>query len=360
MRQPIDRTTNEFLARLSRADIHPDTIKQATGRVKRLIGSFEQRPEHRSKDGRAVRKSPRKRVRTTLNHLIRAAKDATPGDRGPIGQKARELLRAIRTFRDFEAMEEKARGFAGFRWKEARRQNQDRAKERAPRLKVGTSFMLRQLATEDDLKSVSRTLRLCAHDSDHGYLEDLRNHTQQFWVIQQRDDYLIALLAVDREEGQVSEANGFDHEPIGLSQSVMLEVLRQLGASADDCEEFSSVGAYSLFLNDSLHNPTTIRFDDSVYRVWGRKGEVVIRRDEAHWSRFCWDAHEGGWETRRYNDIGPERLADLLSCCRSLAEAFRGYRPSQTGKACLEGEQPVRRRRPQLLGPRYRRLRRRD
>ena len=149
-------------------------------------------------------------------------------------------------------MEEKARAFAGFRWKEARRQNQNRAKEHATKFKVGTSFTLRQLATADDLKSVSRTLRLCAHDSDHGYLEDLRNGAQQFWVIQQGDDDPIALLAVDRDEGQVSEANGFDHEPIELSQSVMLEVLRRLSASADDCEEFSSVGAYSLFLNDSL------------------------------------------------------------------------------------------------------------
>lgn len=114
MTQPIDQTMNEFLARLRRADIHPDTIKQATERVKLLIGSFEYRPEHRTKGSRAVRKGPRKRVRTTLNHLIRAAKDATPGIRGPIGQKSRELLRAIRTFPDFEAMEERARGLPDF------------------------------------------------------------------------------------------------------------------------------------------------------------------------------------------------------------------------------------------------------
>lgn len=358
MTQPIDQTTNEFLARLRRADIHPDTIKQATERVKLLIGSFECQPEHRTKGSRAVRKGPRKRVRTTLNHLIRAAKDATPGTRGPIGQKSRELLRAIRTFPDFEAMEERARGFAGFRWKETRRQNQDRTRERAPRLEIGTSFTLRQLVTADDLRSVSLTLRLCAHDSDYGYLEALRKRTQLFWVIE-RDDNPIALLAIDRDEGEVSEADGFDHGPIGLSQSVMLEVLRQLGASADDCKAFSSVGAYSLFLNDSIPASTTIQFDDSVYRVWGREGEVVISRDEDRWSQFRWDADEGGWDAGGDNDIGSGRLADLLSCCRSLAEAFRGYRLSQTSEVCPEDRRPVRRRHPRLLGPRYRRRRRR-
>ena len=348
MKQPIDRMTNEFLARLSRADLHPDTIKQATERVKLLIGSFESLPEHRIKGGRAVRKGPRKRVRTTLNHLIRAAKDATPEARGPIGKKSRELLRAIRTFRDFEAMEGRARGFVGFRLAERRRQNQDKVKERAPRFEIETSFTLRKLATADDLKSVSRTLRLCAHDANHGYLEDLRDDSQQFWVIQRCDDDPVALLAVDRDEGKVSEANGFGHGPIGLSQSVMLEVLRRLRASADDCEEFSSVGAYSLFLNDSLLDLTTIRFDGSDHKVWGREGEVVISRNEDHWSQFCWDVDEGGWATGSDNDIGPEKLADVLSCCRNLAEVFRAHRPSRTSEECLEGQRAVRRRRSRL------------
>ena len=113
MTRPINKTTNEFLASLSRADIHPDTIKQATKRVKLLIGEFERRDENRIEGGKAVRKGPRKRVRTTLKHFIRAAKDAKLRDRSSMSQKARDLLRAIRTFQDFEAMEEKARGFAG-------------------------------------------------------------------------------------------------------------------------------------------------------------------------------------------------------------------------------------------------------
>ena len=358
MLPPINKTTNEFLAGLSRADIHPNTIKQATKRTKLLIGDFERRDENRTEGGRAVKKDPRKRVRTTLKHLIRATKDAKPGDRSSMSQKARDLLRAIRTFQDFEAMEEKARGFAGFRWKETRRRNQCKIRERAPSITIGTSLVLRQLATVDDLRSVSLTLRLCAHDPDSGYLEALRDRSQDFWTIQRGDDP-IALIAIDRDEKKVSEADGFDHEPIRLSQFVMLEVLRRLRASADDCKAFSSVGAYSLFLNDSVPDPRKFQLDNSVYRVWGRDGEVVINRDEDHWSQFRWDVEEGGWAAGYDNDIELGRLADLLSCCSNLAEAIRGHRLAQASEPCPAIPRPPRRRRPRALGPRCRGRRRR-
>ena len=269
MPPPINQTTNEFLAGLSRADIHPNTIKQATKRVKLLIGDFERSDENRTEGGRAVKKGPRKRVRTTLRHLIRAARDAWSGDRSSESRKARELLRALRTFKDFEAMEEKARDFAGFRWKERRRQNQHRIREQAPIITIGTSLVLRQLATVDDLRSVSLTLQLCAHNPDWGYLEALRDRSQDFWAIQRGDDP-IALIAVDRDEKKVSEADGFDHDSIGLSRCVMLEVLRRIRASADDCKAFSSVGAYSLFLTDPVPDPRNIQFDNSIYRCVGR------------------------------------------------------------------------------------------
>ena len=357
MPPPIKQTTNEFLAGLSRADIHPNTIKQATKRVKLLIGDFERRDENRTEGGRAVKKGPRKRVRTTLRHLIRAARDARSGDRSSESRKARELLRALRTFKDFEAMEEKARDFAGFRWKERRRQNQHRIREQAPIITIGTSLVLRQLATVDDLRSVSLTLQLCAHNPDWGYLEALRDRSQDFWAIQ-RDDDPIALIAVDRDEKKVSEADGFDHDSIGLSRCVMLEVLRRIRASADDCKAFSSVGAYSLFLTDSVPDPRNIQFDNSIYRVWGGDGEVIINRDEDHWSQFRWDVEEGGWDAGSDNDIELGRLADLLSCCPNLAEAVRGHRLVQVSEPSPAIPRP-RRRRPRALGPRCRGRRRR-
>ena len=358
MTRSIHETTHEFLAGLGRADIHPDSIKQATKRVKLIINEFEQRVENRIEGGKAVRKGPRKRVRTTFKHLIRAAKDARPGDRSSISQRARDLLRAIRTFPNFEAMEEKARGFAGFRWKEIRRQNQRKIRERAPSITIGTSLLLRQLATVDDLRSVSLTLRLCAHDPDWGYLEALRDRSRDFWVIQRNDDP-IALLAIDRDEMKVSEADGFNHEPIGLSRFVMLEVLRELRSSADDCKSFSSVGAYSLFLSDSVPQPTSIEFDDSVYRVWGTDGVVVISRDEHHWSQFRWNDEECGWDAGSDNDIGLGRLVDLLSCCPGLAEAIRGHRLPQASEPSPINPRCPRRRRPRTLGPRHRGRRRR-
>ena len=131
-------------------------------------------------------------------------------------------------------MEEKARDFAGFRWKETTTAKpMHRIREQAPIITIGTSLVLRQLATVDDLRSVSLTLQLCAHNPDWGYLEALRDRSQDFWAIQRGDDP-IALIAVDRDEKKVSEADGFDHDSIGLSRCVMLEVLRRIRASADD------------------------------------------------------------------------------------------------------------------------------
>lgn len=226
-------------------------------------------------------------------------------------------------------MEGAARHFIGFRNKTTARHNMQVREARARRIEMKEGLVLRHLVTVASLKSVSRKLQLCAHDPDRGYLDNLRGGRQVFWTIE-RDDGPIALLAIDPDTRTVDEANGYDHDPIGLPQAVMLDVLRKLNVSADECEAFTSIGAYKFFLNNSVPEPTDIRFDNSVYRVWGGNGTILICRDGNHWSYFSLEAEEDEWglsspSSSNDGDMDWKELAILVLHCPDLAAVVREH-----------------------------------
>ena len=89
---------------LQGAGLHPLPCEQAVKCLPVLIAQFENKPENRA--GRRVRRAPRRRVCRTLKHLKRAA--TAGAQAGAAGREAHKLLRAIRTFPDFETLEKRA------------------------------------------------------------------------------------------------------------------------------------------------------------------------------------------------------------------------------------------------------------
>ena len=349
MKNP-EKLKGDFVSELRRSNIKPTLVEKTEERWSTLKDKFENRPENRVNGGRQVRQAPRKLVCKTLGQLVIAARDARV-DKGPIGEDARKLLRGLPVSPDFEAVETQAKHFIGRRIKEKKRIKDEKEEQGAPRIEMGDGLALRKLVTTKRLIRVSRRLNLCAHDPSMGHLERLKDRSRMFWAIE-RDGHPVVLLSIDPEEKEVDEANGHDHKPVGLPQPVMLDVLRKLGVTADECEEFSSVGAYSLFLGDSVPEPTEIRLDNSVYRVWGGHGTVVVCQNGKRWSQIRWSDHEDGWvcsSRRDRRDMSQGKLLDLASRCPALADILRKHRLSP-------GERPISPE-PRRFGPRRRRRR---
>ena len=316
----------QFQNALQGADCHPLPREQAGKRLPALIAQFESRPENRART--RVRRVPRQRVCRTLKHLNRAA--AASARSGPVGGEARKLLRAIRTSSDFETLEKRASAFIGFQNRVARRRNERERRKREPVIQLGGSLALRRVDTVEHLTTIGRALKLCVAQPGSRYQRYLRNGILVFWSIQ-RAGKAIGLLSIDADANEVEECDGFDHEPLELSRSAMLEILRKLNATADNCDAFASVGALSLFLERPAQHPNAVvRFQGSCYQAWGWSGRVAINKNQRHWSLFRWRSETSEWVEDCYHDDddrdGLSRLVDLVSHFPEIAKLVREQR----------------------------------
>ena len=321
----LKQLLSQFQTTLQSAGMHPLPCEQAVECLPTLIAQFENRPENRA--GRRVRRAPRKRVYCTLKHLKRAAAASAKGARaGAAGREAHKLLRAIRTFPDFETLEKRASSFIGFQNRTSHRRNEREMRKQAPVIQLGNSLALRRVVTAGHLTSIGRRLKLCVAQQDSGYQHSLRDGSLVFWSIQ-RDGEVVGLLSINADN-EVDECNGPDHEPIGLDRAVMLQILRELNVTADNCEAFANVGALSIFLERTAHRPdATASFQDSLYRAWGWKGRLAVSQDQRQWSLFCWCSKSSEWVDATFDqNITLGQMVDLAAHCPKIAALVREQR----------------------------------
>lgn len=313
----------QFQTALQGSGLHPLPREQAVECLPALIAQFENKPENRA--GRRVRRLPRQRVCRTLRHLKRAA--AAGAQAGATGREAHKLLRAIRTFPDFETLEKRTKTFIGFQNRTSRRRNEREMRKRAPVIQLDKALALHRVDTAGHLTTIGRMLKLCVAQRDHGYQRSLRDGSLVFWSIQ-RNGEAIGLLSIDADTHKVEECDGPDHEPLGLDRAVMLQILRELNVTADHCAAFASVGAFSIFLEGTAQRPHAVaHFQDNLYQAWGRKGRVAISQDQRHWSLFRWRSKSGEWVDVADNEnITLGRMVDLAAHCPEIAELLRKQR----------------------------------
>ena len=322
----LKRLLKQFQTALEGSGLHPLPRRQASEGLPALIAQFESRSENRA--GKRVRRAPRQRVCRTLKNLNRAA--AAGARAGAVGKEAHKLLRAIRTFPDFETLEKRASKFIGFQNRVGYRRNERKKREREPVIPLDNSLALRRVDTVDHLTTVGRVLKLCVAQPGHGYYRcGLRDGSIVFWRIQ-RDGEVTGLLSIDADANEVEDCDGFDHQPLGLGRAVMLEILRKLNVTADNCEAFATVGALTMFLERPARRPDTIvEFQGNIYQVWGWRGQVAIRRRQRLWSHFRWCSRGSGWVDHYCNDdISLGQFVDLVAHCPQIATVVREQRAS--------------------------------
>ena len=313
----------QFQTALQGAGLHPLPCEQAVKCLPALIAQFESRPENRA--GRRVRRAPRQRVCRTLKHLKRAAKAGAQASAA--GREAHKLLRAIRTLPDFETLEKRAKAFIGFQNRTSHRRKEREVRRRAPVIQLDNSLALHRVDTVSHLATIGRKLKLCVAQGGLGYQQSLRNGSLVFWSIQ-RDGEAVGLLSIDADANEVDECDGPDHAPLGLDRTVMLQILRTLNITADHCPAFSSVGAFSLFLEGTVQRPdATANFQDGLYQAWGWKGRLIISQNQRHWSLFRWRSKSSEWVDVADNEgITLGGMVDLVAHCPEIAELLRKQR----------------------------------
>lgn len=319
----LKQLLTQFQKALQCAGLHPLPCEQAGKALPALIAQFEGRPENRA--GKRVRRAPRQRVCRTLKHLNRAV--AAGARSGPVGREAHKLLRAIRTSPDFEALENRASAFIGLQNRVARRRNEREKREGEPVIRLGRSLALRRVDTVEHLQTLGKVLKLCVGQRSHGCQSSLRDGSLVFWSIL-RDGEAVGLLSIETDANEVDECNGWDHEPLQLSRTIMLKILRKLNTTADSCEAFASVGALSLFLERPAQRPDAVaHFQGNAYQAWGWGGRVVISQDQRHWSLFRWRPKSNEWVDGYHNDdLGLGQLVDLVAHCPEIAKLVREQR----------------------------------
>lgn len=341
----LKQLLSQFQTALQSAGMHPLPCEQAIECLPALIARFENRPENRA--GRRVRRAPRQRVYCTLKHLKRAV-TASAKD-GAAGREAQKLLRAIRTLPDFEALEKRAKSFIGFQNRTSYRRNEREMRKRAPVIQLGDSLALRRVDTASHLTTIGRMLKLCVAQPDSGYQRSLRNGSLVFWSIQ-RDGEVIGLLSINADN-EVEECHGPDDKPLELDRAVMLQILRKLNVTADDCKAFANVGALSIFLERSAQHPdATANLQDGLYQAWGWKGRLAISQDQRHWSLFRWRSKSSEWVDAAFDqNVTLGQMVDLAAHCPEIAALVREQRACgavSSRKVAVSSGEVVRRRPP--------------
>ncbi len=365
MNNSLEEALSNFDNALREADLHPKVKEDASRTMRKRVNAFEAEPDNRVEGGGRVRKKPRERTIRTVSQATQAAttiervtQAATTRQSHPAWKQARDVLKSLRTLRDFCEAEQALSTFVGKRNKASHRQNVREAKKKEITKAINDRLSVRRPGTSESLSSFGQKLKLCVTDKNLHYHDSLRDGTLEFWVLL-REGKPLGLLSIDPDEREVVECNGSDHEPIGLDRGTMLEILRVLKASGDNCEAFIEIGAYKLFLDNPDLQPDIVNRREDSYEIWGAHGTVVICKNERHWSQLTWASNE--WRDGCLSELSLGELLDVISDCPDLGAAIAKYRgtPHRAGRQPVNGQarrlehRPRRRRRRRPRRPRW-------
>ncbi len=226
---------------------------------------------------------------------------------------AKKLLKSAHHVRDFEALADRARSYAGVMQRLGKRRARQTAVCERTSVCLGEAGTLGEIYLERvvsvaDLESIGGHLHLCvAHNNciAREYHRRLRMNAAEFWQLRARAP--LALLEVARgdeeEPGQIVEYDTMRQFALSLPRSMLLRVVRELDASGDEIREFNRVGAFWK-LREQQQPTATVQVGQALYRVWRFPDELIIqgRKESRHgrrigWSRFERDA-VSSWHSR--------------------------------------------------------------
>ena len=285
----------------------------------------------------------RKLERTTVKHVASALRHSRHHADPQIRHAAKELIRSI-PHHSFAPLATRASTFVGKVQKSSRRLK-DRHRQESGRIIVASqSIKLEEVRSLTLLQRVGKRLHLCVSSLSRArsYLEDVRDGSEELWVLRAEED-ILGLLRISYDftrsysrrrnrrmtntrQRVVAECKGYDNEPLYLCQEVALQILQCLDVDHVDAETFSQVGAFPILLQENIYRPIPEPLCDGTewYYVWRTFDQLLIASStkapsrkakfdasNMKWSYFLLDS-ANEWEDPTYeNHINLGKLMNL-------------------------------------------------
>ena len=307
-------------------------------------------------DRRGRKSSEIRRVSKTLRHIVSMQKWCEDES---IDLNLRRLFRTrLRhidhgaSWNEIEAECTKARGSLNGA---GRRRNDSKEYGPETTLDLGDGFLCIRINTIRKLRAAGRRAENCLVSNAHGYHDELRRGTQEFWEIKNDDESLaIASVEIDYQGRGISQFVGSGWGRPTLPKRQLWNLCIALDAHGDYLSEFVESGVVSLFWKDGA-DPDKPHLTRRNYQIWGKNGEVAIYdRGELSWSMFRFSKEqenaEGNWHSSHRGSLDTKAIQVMAEFDEEIREFLEQVAPQRQDAAIGRW-----RRRPRL--GRYRRRR---
>lgn len=326
---------------LQNQDLPHEERQKLINQLRKTIEQNELLPQNR--DRRGVRQSVRKLARTTVKHIGSALRHRKHHADPQIRHAAKELIRSI-PHDSFAPLASRASIFVGKVQKSSRRLNDRQRQENGRVIVASQAIELEEVRSLNLLQRVGKLLHLCVsnHSRARTYLENVRDGSEELWVLRVEED-ILGLLRISYDytrayrrrrtrrvtstrQRVIAECKGFDNEPLYLSQDVALLILQSLNVDQVNAETFSQVGAFPILSREDIYQPIPKPLCDGTewYYVWRTLDQLLIASStnepsrnaefdasNMQWSQFLVDS-ANEWDDPTYeNHINLGKLMNL-------------------------------------------------
>ena len=251
-----------------------------------MIQQYENQPQNR--DGRGVRNSLRRRERTTIKHIGSALRLRQRHPDPQIQHEAKKLLRSI-PHNNFSLISKRASMFMGRVRKVSWRLNEQRRQAKGRVIVVSKSITLIEVRSLSLLLKVGKQLGVCVKNPKiaRSYFDDVLDGTEELWVVKLEGE-VTGLMQVslgrrrrrtiNETQRTVEQCNGSHNDPLKLSRTVALKILKSLHINEVNAETFTQVGAHPIFLREDIDHslPEPISVGTELHFVWRSKDSIAI------------------------------------------------------------------------------------
>ena len=244
-----------------------------------------------------------KNVRATLRS-IREAFGCVEHEDEVVRHKAGKLLKSCR-----HSFDEVCKNAGHFRKELAEARERRADAEAAPGIiPLGGEFHLEEVLSLKRLMAIGKALKICVGKREHSqrYWEQAEAGEFKFWLLQKEEEPF-ALLKIDVNENEevVGQFTAHGNDDPEISFELAMEILHELGVTADGEAAFARAGAFARF-KGGRPEVEPVRVGELEMWIWPYEDELIVGMEEhadgkLFWSRFVLKRNE-------YNPYGNPRV----------------------------------------------------
>lgn len=206
-----------------------------------------------------------------------------------VRHKACKLLKSCR--HNFDEVRKNAGHFRK-ELTEARERRADA--EAAPRIiPLGGEFRLEEVLSLKKLMAIGKALEICVgkREDAQDYLRQAESGESRFWLLLEGEEPF-ALLKIDVNENEevVGQISAHDNDDPKISFDLAMQILHELGVTADGEASFARVGAFARF-KGGRPEVEPVRVGEQEMWIWLYEDELIVGMEEhadgkLFWSRY--------------------------------------------------------------------------